>query len=78
MQTQRLNITLPSDLAFDLRRTIPNRLRSKFIADALRDKLIKRNLRQQLSKSAEAQREIIRKIQKDFKYADEETLKNLS
>lgn len=77
MQTQRLNITLPSELAYELRRTIPNRLRSKFIADALRDKLIKRDLKQQLRRSSEAQREIIEEIQKDFKYADAETLKNL-
>lgn len=77
MQTQRLNITLPFDLASEFRRSIPNRLRSKFIADALRDKLIKRDLKQQLRKSAKAQREIIREIQKDFKYADLETLRNL-
>lgn len=77
MQTQRLNITLPSDLAFDLRRSIPNRSRSKFIAEALRDKLIKRSLKGQLKKSAEAQMEIIKEIQEDFLYADTETLQTI-
>lgn len=77
MQVQRLNITLPSDLATELRRSIPSRLRSKFIAQALREQLVKQDLKKQLSKSAKAQEDIIRNIQEDFKYADEETQNKL-
>lgn len=75
MQTQRLNITLPSNIARDLRRTIPARKRSRFIAEALEEKLRKRDLKKELIKSAKAQRKIIEEIQEDFKYADAETLK---
>lgn len=39
MQTTRINITLPKGLAVNLRRTIPVRFRSQFIAKALEDKL---------------------------------------
>ncbi|EKD64695.1 MAG: hypothetical protein ACD_50C00322G0003 [uncultured bacterium] len=77
MQTQRINITLPQDLAAELRRSIPDRSRSKFIANALREKLAKSNLAEQLSKSAEAQKEIIKEIQEDFKYADQEVINKL-
>jgi len=79
MQTQRINITLPSDLAKELRRTIPERSRSKYIAQALRERLNKRgSLEANLIKSAKAQIEIIKEIQEDFKYADADALKHLS
>ena len=77
MQTQRINITLPTDLASSLRKLIPTRSRSKFIADALREKLQKQSLKEQLQRSAEAQKEIAKEISEDFKYADAEILERL-
>lgn len=76
MQTQRLNITLPINTARDLRRTIPARKRSKFIAEALDEKLkLKKNLKKELIRSLKANREFDKQIMEDFKYADAETLK---
>lgn len=78
MQSQRMNITLPEDLARDFRRSIPERSRSKFIAAALRERLNKKkNLERDLIKSAKAQIEIVKEIQEDFKYADADALKYL-
>lgn len=74
MQTQRINITLPYDVARDLRRAIPKRSRSRFIAAVVRDKLATPNLAEQLRKSGEAQRTLIRALQEDFKYADAEAI----
>lgn len=52
MQTQRLNITLPYDIARDLRQTIPARKRSRFISEAVKDKLDKKmNLKREFIKS---------------------------
>jgi len=68
MQTQRINITLPTDLARDLRRTIPERSRSKFIAEALRDRLgRKRNLKKELIRSLKANRKIYEQVYEDWK-----------
>lgn len=77
MLAQRLNITLPYELARNLKRSVPLRKRSQFIAQAVKDKLTKADLSKQLRKSALAQREIIKQIQDDFKYADAETWANL-
>ncbi len=77
MNSQRINITLPFELVRDLRLQIPTRLRSKFIAGAIKDKLNKQDLKEQLRKSAQAQKEIIKEIQEDFKYADAEILAKL-
>lgn len=77
MLAQRLNITLPYELARNLKRSVPLRKRSQFIAQAVKEKLTKADLSQQLRKSALAQREIIKQIQEDFKYADAETWANL-
>ena len=82
MQTQRINISLPGDLARDLRRTIPERSRSKFIAEALEDKLKrKKNLKRDLIKSLKLNREFYQKeakeIEEDFKYADAEVWKKI-
>lgn len=52
---QRINITLPDELARDLRRSIPDKKRSGFIASGLTDKLNKkRNLKKELIKSLKA------------------------
>ena len=68
MQTQRINITLPTDLARDLRRTIPERSRSKFIAEALRDRLgRKRDLKKELIRSLKANRKIYEQVYEDWK-----------
>ncbi len=77
MQTQRINITLPNDLARDFRRSIPARSRSKFIASAIEERLSKRNIKTLLRKSAQEQKEIIDQIQKDFQYTDEESFNKL-
>lgn len=78
MQIQRINITLPIDLARDLRKTIPARSRSKFIAQALEDKLNrKKNLKKELLRSLKAQEEIIKGIREDFKYVDAEAFEKL-
>lgn len=76
MQT-RINITLPPELVRDLRKNIADRKRSKFITEAIRDKLEKQDLKAQLKKSALAQKEIIKQIQEDFKYADAEAFEKL-
>ena len=78
MQTQRINITLPSDLARDLRKTVPNGSRSKFIAAALEEKLKrKKNLKKDLIKSLKLNSKIYREIQEDFKYVDAEAFEKL-
>ena len=68
MQTQRINITLPSDLARDLRKTVPNGSRSKFIAAALEEKLKrKKNLKKDLIKSLKVNAEFYKKEFEDWK-----------
>ena len=54
MQAQRLNITLPYEIARDLRMTIPTKKRSKFIADSIKKNMPKRNLKKELIKSLKA------------------------
>lgn len=73
MQFQRINITLPADLASDLRNSIPDRSRSKFIAEALRVRLNKkRNLKKELIKSLKANYEFDKKIMEDWKATEVE------
>lgn len=78
MQFQRLNITLPYELARDLKRAIPDKKRSRFIAEAVKERLTKTDFKKQLKKSAQAQAKIIKGIQEDFKYADAEIWNRLS
>ena len=67
MQTQRINISLPRDLARDLRKRIPERSRSKFIAQALEEKLKrKRNLRKEFIASLKANRKYDEEIAKEW------------
>lgn len=78
MQTTRINISLPGDLAEYLKRSIPKRKRSQFIAEALDESLRRRrNLKKELTKSLKAQKDIISQINEDFKYADAEILEKL-
>lgn len=68
MQTQRINITLPSDLARDLRKTVPDGSRSKFIAKILEEKLKrKKNLKKDLIKSLKVNAEFYKKEFEDWK-----------
>ena len=81
MHAQRLNITLQYELARDFKRAVPAKKRSRFIADALKEKLSKRNLKKELIKSLKANKEyyekVAKEIEEDFKYADAEILKRL-
>ena len=51
---QRINITLPDELARDFRRYIPARKRSSFIAQAIKKDLPKKDLKKELIKSFKA------------------------
>jgi metal-responsive CopG/Arc/MetJ family transcriptional regulator len=83
MQTQRINITLPNDLARDLRKTIPARSRSKFISEALKERLSKKKKFtnkewiKALKANYEADKKIAAEIEEDFKYADAEILERI-
>lgn len=82
MQTTRINITLPNDLARDFRRTIPARSRSKYISEALKEKMIKKkNLKKEWIKHLKANKEYDQKmaveIAEDFKYADAEAFERI-
>lgn len=72
MQAQRLNITLPYELARDLRSAIPASKRSKFIAEAVKDKLPKKNLKKELIKSLKANREFDRAVMKEWSVTEVE------
>lgn len=77
MQTQRINFTLPNDLARSFRQIVPTRFRSKFIVEAIETKLGKQNVNRLLRKSGQAQKEIILQIAEDFKYTDNEIFNKL-
>lgn len=77
MQAQRLNITLPYELARDFRRAIPATKRSRFIAEAVREKLPKKNLKKEWIKSLKANRELYKEIREDFKYVDAEAFERI-
>lgn len=67
MQTQRINIILPNDLARDFRRSIPVRSRSKFIAKILKEKLPKKNSKQALIKNLKINKEFYKKVAEQWK-----------
>lgn len=68
MQTQRFNITLATETARDLRRIIPVRRRSRFIDEAVKEKLAsKKNLKRDLIKSLKANAEFYKKEYEDWK-----------
>lgn len=71
MQTQRLNITLPTGLAVDFRRSVPNRLRSKFIAQALKEKLAsKKNLKKEWIKRLKANQKFYKKVAEEWRVTE--------
>lgn len=81
MQAQRLNITLPYEIARDLRRSIPARKRSRFIAESIKKSLPKKDLKKDLIKSLKINKDIYirvsREITEDFKYADADAWEKL-
>ncbi|OGY07991.1 MAG: hypothetical protein A2700_00050 [Candidatus Blackburnbacteria bacterium RIFCSPHIGHO2_01_FULL_44_64] len=77
MQTQRINITLPVELIREMGNSVPRGFRSRFIAKAIKNELPEMPLEESLRKSAEAQVEISRGIQKDFASADDEIWEKL-
>ncbi len=73
MQTTRINITLPNDLARDLRKIIPARSRSRFIAEAVKAKLPKKRFsNREWAKSLRANRKLYEEIHKDWAPLDVE------
>lgn len=78
---QRINITLPDELTKDLRKIIPARSRSKFIAEAVSEKLIqkkrRRSLKKELRQSMEANREFYKQVADEWKYIDAEAFEKL-
>jgi len=73
MTMTRINITIPQDLARDLRKTIPARKRSQYITSALKEKLNKkRRLQRELVKSLKANYEFDKKIAEEWSVLDEE------
>lgn len=72
MQAQRLNITLPYELARDFKRAVPLKKRSKFIAEAVKEKLPKRNLKKELIKSLKLNKEFYRKVAEEWKATEVE------
>jgi len=69
---QRINVILPDELARELKRTIPAGSRSRYIAQTIKEKMKRQDLKIQLKKSANAQKAIVREIQEDYKYVDAE------
>ncbi len=75
---QRINITLPDDLIRDFNRSVPSGKRSKFIAEAVKEKIgKKKNLKKEWIKSLKAQEDIIKEIREDFKYVDAEAFERI-
>lgn len=76
MQTQRINITLPNDLARDLRKTIPARSRSKFISEAVSEKLLQKKKnrisKKELIKSLKANYDYYKKVAKEWEATEVE------
>lgn len=73
MNAQRINITLPADLARDFRMVVPDGERSKFAAEAIKEKVARRkNLAREWAKSLRADRKLYEEIQKDWAPLDTE------
>lgn len=78
MQNQRINIILPEDLLRELRRIVPRRARSRFIAEIIKEKLQSRkNLKSDLIRSLKSQEKIAKEVQEDFTYSDGQELAKL-
>lgn len=78
MCMQRINITLPDELVRDLRRSIPARFRSRFIAEAVKGRLDKKkNFKKEWIKALKANREFYKKVAEEWKYVDAEAFEKL-
>ncbi len=82
MNVQRTNITLPNSILKQLKISVPQGQRSKFIANAITEKLgkkkdINKELRKSLKTNYEFYKKEAQEIEEDFKYADAETLNQL-
>ena len=68
MNTQRVNISLPTDIIQQLQSEIPTGKRSRFIAKAVSERLKKKtNLQKELKKSLKANYEFYKKEYEDWK-----------
>lgn len=73
MQTQRINITLPIPLIRQLRAEVPLGKRSRFIANAVSDKLTKkRNIQKELEKSLRTNYAFYKKAAKEWEITETE------
>lgn len=66
MQAQRLNITLPYELARDFKKAVPARKRSKFLAEKIRQSIPKGDLKKELIKSLKANKKLYDQVAKDW------------
>ncbi len=78
---QRINITLPDELARDLRRSVPEGKRSEFIAKTIQEKLEKKKknklYEKELLRRLKANKEFYKKVAEEWKYVDAEELKRI-
>lgn len=65
MQAQRLNITLPYEIARDFKRVVPEGERSQFIAEAVKEKIKKKRKR-------DLKKELIKSLKSNYKFYKEE------
>ena len=73
MQTQRINISLPYDIIKHLNQAVSKGKRSRFIANALSEKLRKkRDIEKELTKSLEANRKFDEAIMKEWSVTEVE------
>jgi metal-responsive CopG/Arc/MetJ family transcriptional regulator len=73
MQTQRINISLPTETLRQLRSNIPLGKRSEFIAEAITEKLTKeKNTEEQLKKSLKANYDFYKQVAEDWKVTETE------
>lgn len=71
MNTQRINITLPANLIKQINMHIPQGKRSKFIADAVSQKLGKKKSKEkELIKSLKANYEFDKQVAKDWEVTE--------
>lgn len=73
MHTQRVNVSLPYDLIKQLQSEVPQGKRSKFIANAVSEKLSKkRNLKAELEKSLKANSQLDKAVMKEWSVTEVE------
>lgn len=74
MQTQRVNITIPYPILRVIHENVPSGKRSKFIAEAVLEKLGKaKSTNQQLRKSLKENKEFYNQVGKDWSATEFET-----